>query len=154
MNSEREVQVDLAALCSMSSAELEGIWRRHLGGSPLGGLPKALCARMLAYRLQVQRFGDLPKSAVKFLKGIATDLATGKDPDVPYPADRRLKPGTILVREHGGIQHRVMVLEEGYAWNGKTFASLSAVAKAITGTNWNGQRFFGLNRKGKAGGAS
>ncbi len=109
---------------------------------------------MLAYRLQVQRFGDLPKSAVKFLDGIAADLAAGKDPDVPYPEDRRLKPGAVLVREHGGGQHRVMVLEEGYAWNGKTFASLSAVAKAITGTNWNGQRFFGLDRKAKAGGAS
>lgn len=109
---------------------------------------------MLACRLQVQRFGDLPKSAVKFLDRIASDLAAGKDPEVPYPEDRRLKAGAVLVREHDGMQHRVMVLEEGCAWNGKTFASLSAVAKAITGTNWNGQRFFSLDRKSKAGGAS
>jgi hypothetical protein len=47
-----------------------------------------------------------------------------------------------------------MVLDKGFAWNGRTFASLSAVAKAITGTNWNGQRFFGLDRKHKAGGGS
>jgi hypothetical protein len=154
MSAVKEGQVGLAVLGSMSSAELESIWRRHLGGSPPGGLPKALCARMLAYRLQVQRFGDLPKSAVKFLAGITADLAAGKDPDVPYPEDRRLKAGAVLVREYGGVQHRVMVLEEGYAWNGQTFASLSTVAKAITGTNWNGQRFFGLDRKCKAGGAS
>ncbi len=154
MNVGKEVQVELAVLGGMSASELDRIWQWHLGGSPPVGLPKALCARMLAYRLQVQRFGDLPKSAVKFLDGIAADLAAGKDPDVPYPEDRRLKPGAILVREHGGVQHRVMVLKEGYAWNGKTFASLSAVAKAITGTNWNGQRFFGLGRKAKAGGAS
>jgi hypothetical protein len=105
---------------------------------------------MLAYRLQVQRSGDLPKAAVKFLEDIATDLAAGRDPRVPYPAERRLTPGTVLVREHCEVQHRVMVLEEGYAWNGKTFASLSAVAKAITGTNWSGQRFFGLGSKAKA----
>lgn len=154
MSTGKEVQVDLASLSGMSAPELECTWRRHLGGSPPGELPKALYARILAYRLQVQRFGDLPRAAVKFLDGIAADLAAGKLPDVPYPEDRRLKPGTVLVREHGGVQHRVMVLEEGYAWSGKTFASLSAVAKAITGTNWNGQRFFGLNRRGKAGGGS
>jgi hypothetical protein len=150
----KEMQVDHAALGGMSTAELETIWRRHLGGSPPVGLPKALCARMIAYRLQVQRSGDLPKAAVKFLDGIAADLAAGKDPEVPYPEDRRLKPGAVLVREHGGVQHRVVVLEEGYAWSGKAFASLSAVAKVITGTNWNGQRFFGLDRRTKAGGGS
>ena len=154
MSAGKEVQVDLASLSGMSAPELECNWRRYLGKSPPGGLPKASCARMLGSRLQVQRFGDLPKAAVKFLDSIAADLAAGKDPDVPYPEDRRLKPGAVLVREHGGVQHRVMVLEEGYAWNGKTFASLSGVAKAITGTNWNGQRFFGLDRKAKAGGAS
>lgn len=154
MSSGKVVQVDLAALGGMSAAELEVIWRRYLGGSPPDGLPKSLFARMLAHRLQAQRFGDLSKAAMKFLDGIAADLAAGKDPEVPYPEDRRLKPGVVLVREHGGAQHRVMVLEEGYAWNGKTFASLSAVAKAITGTNWNGRRYFGLDRKAKAGGAS
>lgn len=154
MSGGNEVQVDHAALGGMSMAELEAIWRRHLAGSPPGGLPKALCARMLAYRLQVRRSGDLPKATVKLLDCIAADLAAGKDPEVPYPEDRRLKPGAVLVREHGGVQHRVMVLEEGYAWNGQIFASLSAVAKAITGTNWNGQRFFGLDRKCKAGGGS
>ncbi len=147
MSAGKEMQVDLVALGGMSAAELEGIWRRHLGGSPPIGLPKALCARMLAHRLQVQRFGDLPKAAMKFLDGSAADLAADIDPEVPYPEDCRLKPGTVLVSEHGGAQHRVMVLEEGYDWNGKNFDSLSAVAKAITGTNWNGQRFFGLDRK-------
>ena len=153
MKWETEVQVDLCALGGMSTVELEGVWRRHLRGFPPGGLPKSLFARMLAYRLQVQRSGDLPKAAVNFLNGIASDLVAGRDPEVPYPEDRRLKPGSVLVREHGDVQHRVMVLE-GYAWNGKTFASLSAVAKAITGTNWNGQRFFGLDKKGKVGGGS
>jgi hypothetical protein len=61
-----------------------------------------------------------------------------------------LKLGTQLAREYGGVLHRVMVMEGGYAWAGRTFTSLSAVAKAITGTNWNGHRFFGLQDKAKA----
>jgi hypothetical protein len=56
----------------------------------------------------------------------------------------RLRPGTVLVREWEGGSHRVMVLAEGFAWNGTTYASLSQVARAITGTRWNGPRFFGL----------
>ena len=55
--------------------------------------------------------------------------------------------GTILVREHAGVLHRVVVMENGFAWEGKTFRSLSEAAQAITGTNWNGPRFFGLRSK-------
>jgi hypothetical protein len=55
-----------------------------------------------------------------------------------------LKPGALLVREHAGVQHRVTVVEAGFAWNGATYKSLSEIARAITGTNWNGPRFFGL----------
>ena len=55
-----------------------------------------------------------------------------------------LKPGTILAREHGGVLHRVIVKEGGFSWNDTSYKSLSEVARAITGTNWNGPRFFGL----------
>ncbi len=144
MSTVKELPVDLAHLPGMTAAELATVWRSHLGGSPSTRLPKSLVARLFAYRLQVQNSGDLSKQASGFLQRIAADLEVGRDPDVPYPEDRRLKPGSVLVREHDGVQHRVMALEEGYAWSGKTFSSLSAVAKAITGTNWNGQRFFGL----------
>ena len=146
MSTVKESPVDLTRLPEMKAAEFATVWRSHLGGSPPAQLPKSLMTRLLAYRLQVQRSGDLSKQAVGFFQRIAVDLEAGKDPDVPYPDDRRLKPGSVLVREHDGVQHRVMVLDEGYAWKGKTFASLSAVAKAITGTNWNGQRFFGLDK--------
>lgn len=64
--------------------------------------------------------------------------------DVPPPEQRGTKPGTLLVREWNGELQRVMVLQEGFAWNGQTFDSLSKVAFAITGTKWNGPRFFGL----------
>ena len=59
-----------------------------------------------------------------------------------------MKAGALLVREWNGKLERVMILEEGFAWNGQTFGSLSQIAKAMTGTNWNGHRFFGL-RQGK-----
>ena len=146
MSKGKELPVDLARLPGMTAAELETVWRSHLGGSPSGRLPKSLVARLFAYRLQVQRSGDLTKQALGFLQRIAAEIEAGKNPDVPYPDERRLKPGSFLIREHDGVQHRVMVLDEGYAWSGKTFASLSGVAKAITGTNWNGQRFFGLDK--------
>ena len=146
MSTMKELPVDLARLRGMTAAELETVWRRHLGGSPSARLPKSLVARLFAYRLQVQRSGHLTKQALGFLQRIAAEIEAGKNPDVPYPDERRLKPGSFLIREHDGVQHRVMVLDEGYAWSGKTFASLSAVAKAITGTNWNGQRFFGLDK--------
>lgn len=79
-----------------------------------------------------------------------TDLREGRDVATPYVETNQLKLGTQLAREHGGVMHRVMVMENGYAWSGKTFSSLSAVAKAITGTNRNGHRFFGLQEKSKA----
>ncbi len=70
-------------------------------------------------------------------------------PIPPVPDKRSLKPGTILAREHNGELHRVMVLDDGFAWNGATYRSLSEVARAITGTNWNGPRFFGLRDKAR-----
>src|ERR1700680_4257482 len=68
-------------------------------------------------------------------------------PVPPVPSRRSLKPGSILVREHAGELQRVVVLENGFAWNGTTYQSLSEVARAMTGTNWNGPRIFGLRDK-------
>jgi len=67
----------------------------------------------------------------------------------PVPAKRSLKPGTILAREHDRVLDRVVVTEGGFAWNGAAYRSLSEVARAITGTNWNGPLFFGLCAKPK-----
>ena len=106
--------------------------------------------RVLAYRLQADAFGGLDKSIQRMLR-------SGKEQDAAAPFDRRapqtrdgvgLKAGALLVREWKGKLERVMILEDGFAWNGQTFGSLSQIAKAMTGTNWNGHRFFGL-RQGK-----
>jgi hypothetical protein len=137
----------VSRLQDMSAADLEVFWRTHLGGAVPSHLSKFLLPRILAYRLQVQQHGGLSKVATRFLDHIADDLDAGGEPVMPYPNDQKLKAGSVIVREHDGVDQRVMVLEDGYAWNGKTFGSLSSVAKAITGTNWNGQRFFGLKEK-------
>jgi len=75
---------------------------------------------------------------------IADDVESGKRVEVPVPDRVGIRPGTLLVREWEGVSQRVMVMAEGFAWNGSTYPSLSKVARAITGTRWNGPRFFGL----------
>jgi Protein of unknown function (DUF2924) len=62
----------------------------------------------------------------------------------------QLRPGTVLVREHGGKRHTVTVTHDGFVWQDRTYPSLSAVVRTITGTSWNGRRFFGLRMKRKA----
>ena len=129
--------------CAVNGAP---IW----AAKPPAHLSRWLLMKVLAYRLQSDAFGDLDKSIRRILR-------SGKEDGVGAPFDRRapqtregvgLKAGALLVREWNGRLERVMILEEGFAWNGQTFGSLSQIAKAMTGTNWNGHRFFGL-RQGK-----
>lgn len=147
MNRAADALPDLSRLADLSVSELDTLWRTYLGGTMPKQVPKFLQSRMLAYTLQVQQTGGLSKMTSRFLDQAAIDLEAGRESSLPYPAEQRLKPGVVIMREHNGVHQRVMVLDEGFAWNGKSFGSLSAVAKAITGTNWNGQRFFGLDRK-------
>ena len=122
-------------------------WRRVLGRAAPPNLSPRLMARILAWREQVLICGDVDRET-----RAALAAALG-DSDATRPVGRRtksseLKVGTILGREHNGILHRVMVLEAGFAWNGQTYRSLSEVARAITGTNWNGYRFFAVKKSG------
>jgi hypothetical protein len=96
--------------------------------------------------------GDLDKTTVRLLDRIADDARSGKPVEVPVPDRVGLRPGTLLAREWEGAPQRVMVLVEGFAWNGNTYPSLSQVARAIAGTRWNGPRFFGLrDQQGRGG---
>ena len=105
---------------------------------------------MLAYRIQAAAFGDLDRAILRRLremKGEALESGQARPFATRGPTTREgvgLKSGALVVREWNGRIERVMVLDEGYAWNGGVYRSLSQVAKAITGTNWNGHRFFGL----------
>ena len=141
------IAADLAGLEKRDAEALAAIWRRHLRERVPNHLPKALLVRVLAHRLQCELLGGLSKRATTFLAEIERDLRAGRDPAVSLIVEKQLRPGTLLVREHDGVMHRVMVMEGAFAWEGKNFPSLSAVAKAITGTNWNGHRFFELKAK-------
>ena len=139
----REAVANLAAL-DLAGLRLQ--WRNVFGGSAPMHLPKPLLAHILAYRLQADAFGDLPDTVRRTLEsfGARGSPRVGQAGGDGSPCRRRIKPGSILVREWNGRLHRVMALEEGFAWEGKTYRSLSRVARAITGGHWNGPRFFGL----------
>jgi hypothetical protein len=127
-------------------------WRAHLGGEPPGYLDRWLLMRVLAYRLQADAFGGLDKAIQRMLRPKGDGDAAPFDRRAPQTRDGvGLKAGALLVREWKGKLERVMVLEQGFAWNDQNFGSLSQIAKAMTGTNWNGHRFFGLRQRGTVG---
>ena len=140
----------IASLPGLDADHLRLRWRNHLGGIAPVHLPQWLLMRLLAYRIQAMAFGDLDKTTLRRLReprDRGAFLAVASPFAVRDPATREgigLKPGSLLVREWNGQMERVMVLEDGFAWNGAGYSSLSRIAKAITGTTWNGHRFFGL----------
>jgi hypothetical protein len=151
---------EILALKELDTDGLRATWTRLFRRPAPPHLPKYLLFRVLAYRVQANALGDLDRESVRYLERVAKDneargIRPGHKrskafPRVPPVPDRRsLKPGTILVREHDGVLHRVIAMEKGFAWNGDKYRSLSEVAQAITGTNWNGPRFFGLRQKSR-----
>jgi hypothetical protein len=118
---------------------LRGRWRAEFGRKPPVGLSKDLLGHMIAWRLQERAFGGLDRASLTFLDSLARQSG---------PPRRQLKPGTVLVREYQGQRHTVTVAREGFDWEGTTYPSLSAIARAITGTAWSGPRFFALQGAG------
>jgi hypothetical protein len=141
------LEVEIARLRDLDSAELRRRWHTVFGRRPSPHLPRHLLFRILAYRLQADRFGDLDGATQRLLDGSGSPEKAGQNAAnlVRHIAD--VRPGTSLGREWNGRMQRVAVLAEGFAWNGKTYPSLSQVAFAITGTRWNGPKFFGLRDK-------
>jgi hypothetical protein len=149
----KPIEVEVARLRDLDLGELRARWQTVFRRRPAATLPRQLLFAMIAYRLQAEGLGDLDAETLRLLKKI--DLAPSKV-EVAFLTKiverqrRELSPGTILVREWNGQSHRVMVVEQGFAWEGTTYDSLSKVAQAITGTKWNGPRFFGLRDKSSA----
>ena len=98
-------------------------------------------------RLQADHLGDLDGESRRLLDSAVSPEAAGKRAVERARVTRDMSPGTMLGREWNGRMHRIAVLAQGFAWNGKTYPSLSKIALAITGTRWNGPRFFGLRDK-------
>ena len=145
-----DVAAKLAALPTLSTEQLRAEWRRLYRTQP-PRLSRDLMVRALAYRLQELAYGGLSKATKRRLLTLAKSLQdTGRV--APDPGTR-LKPGARLVREWHGRTHTVTVAEQGFAYRDRTYASLSAIARDITGAHWSGPRFFGLkaNRGGEHG---
>jgi hypothetical protein len=122
-------------------------WHNVLGRRPPPHLPRHLLFRVLAYRLQADVLGDLDGESQRLLDRSVTPEDAGARAVKLSRRTTDLRPGTVLGREWQGKMHRVAVLTDGFAWNGKTYPSLSKAAFAITGTRWNGPKFFGLRGK-------
>ena len=130
-----DLEVELARISAMSIGQLRARWQEVRGHAPPIALSKDLLARALAYWFQEEHLGGLdPKTR----KQLAAYVGRGQSPA------RRVKVGSIIVREYQGKLHEVLVVPDGFCWQGQTFASLSTIARRITGTSWNGPRFFGL----------
>jgi hypothetical protein len=146
--SDASVVAQLTALQKMSVVELKQRWEA-LFGTPAPNNSRSYLEVRLGNRIQELMLGGLSRDMrrvldllVKELEGKNTRKAIMTDPRKPIP-------GTRLLREWDGAEHSVTVLRDGFDWQGRKFKSLSAVARAITGTQWNGYRFFGLREAGR-----
>ena len=143
----KTLDVEIARLRDFDVGALRARWQDVFRRQPPPYLPRHLLFRMLAYRLQADHLGDLDGESRRLLDSAVSPEAAGKRAVEGARVIRDMSPGTMLGREWNGRMHRVAVLAEGFAWNGKTYPSLSKIALAITGTRWNGPRFFGLRDK-------
>jgi hypothetical protein len=149
--SAHEVGQEIARLRDLDASVLRLRWREVTGKPAAVGLKGELLIRALAYAIQEKAFGGLSLTAAKRLQAIAREGKTTVDtaPSAKPSARRKLMPGTRLIREWQGVMHEVIVIPDGFLWQGTTYASLSTVAKAITGTSWNGWVFFGAKPAAK-----
>ncbi len=139
------VAAQVAALPGMSTADLKAMWRELSDAEPPIQNNKQYLINRLAYRIQELAYGGIRPAVRAKLDAMADAL----DPKAPKQRTNRPVVGTQLIREWKGAEERVTVVANGFEWQGRRFKSLSAVARAITGTQWNGPAFFGL-RSGKS----
>lgn len=138
----------LAAIKTMDIVALKGLWRDLFGAEPPPYNRKFLESR-LAYRVQELAYGGLKPETLKRLAALAEDLEPGLG-GRGTRSDNRPIAGTRLMREWQGVEHCATVLADSYEYDGRPYKSLSAIARAITGTRWNGLIFFGLkSQRGK-----
>jgi hypothetical protein len=135
----------LTALTDLDTAGLRREWRRLYRSHPPLHIRRDLLVLAIAWKLQEKVHGGLTAAQKRKLAGLAEDLR--RNGDLSGSPAIRMKPGLKLVREWRGETHHVLVLEDGFEWNGKRRRSLSAIAWEITGTRWSGPLFFGVKRR-------
>jgi len=147
--SEDAVAARLQALEGMTYDELRSEWRRLYRAHPPKRVARDLLVLGVAWKIQEQAYGGLGAATKRRLADLAK--AMEQDGDLARSRVAHLKPGAKLIREWRGVTHTVIVLEDGFEWQGQRRRSLSVIAQLITGAHWSGPRFFGLNGKAAAG---
>lgn len=135
------VEADVERLRSMPIVELRALWRAKLKSEPPKAFGPDLLRRSIAHKIQEDAYGGMDRTTARLLRQLMTQFAKTNGRLV---LPRRIKPGAILVREWKGKSHRVVVLVDGFSYQDGRYESLSEIARQITGTRWNGPRFFGL----------
>jgi hypothetical protein len=136
----------VAALKTTPTLELKTTWRELFGTEPPPYNRRFLESR-LAYRIQELAYGGLKRETIQRLEAIADNLDAGDHVRRRRPANAPPIAGTRLIREWQGVEYAVTVLRDGFDYQGRKYRSLSAVARAITGTRWNGWIFWGLKNQ-------
>jgi len=147
MTTHDPIPARLAALHTATTPELKAQWRDLFDSEPPPFNRRYLESR-LAYRIQELAYGGLKPETVRRLERLGKELDGGDRKKSRVRADAMPIAGTRLIREWQGVEHVVTVTADGFEWQGRPFRSLSAIARAITGTRWNGLVFFGLKRRG------
>jgi Protein of unknown function (DUF2924) len=138
-----KISAEIAAVRTLCVKELKSRWRSLYDTEPPSRISRELLTRAIAYRLQEREFGALPSATRRLLERVAADLSSHR---TRQSVTRKAAPGTLLIREWRGKAHQVTVHDDGVAYHGKRYGSLSEVARLITGTRLSGPLFFGLRK--------
>ena len=139
---------EIAGLQSLDLEQLKARWRTLYQTEAPTRFSRDLLMRAVAYRLQERALGGLKPATRRLFQRIAAD-AHARRPLKLKPL-RRLEPGAVLIRQWGGVKHKIVVLGNGFSFRSQCYGSLSAVARQITGSHWSGPLFFGLKNRTKA----
>ncbi|MBT4894392.1 MAG: DUF2924 domain-containing protein [Gammaproteobacteria bacterium] len=138
----------IAALKDTPTADLRTLWSKLFETEPPRQNRRFLESR-LAYRIQELEYGGLKPATIERLEALGEDLSGGKVTQRRIRVDQHPIAGTRLIREYRGVEHCATVTDSGFEYQGRPYKSLSAIARAITGTRWNGWVFFGLRKSGE-----
>jgi hypothetical protein len=144
-----EVEAELVRLPKLPIVDLRNRYRELFRIEPPKAFGPDLLRRSIAHRIQERTYGGLSRQHQRLLDQLVR--AAQAKPNGRLELPRRIKPGSELVRTWNRRSYRVVVLENGFAWEGRTYSSLSEIALEITGTKWNGPRFFGLRSTANGG---
>lgn len=136
----------LAAMKAMSVKDLKLEWERLIGSAAPNN-SRAFLELRIAHRIQELAYGGPDLDTRRMLDLLANEVEGHARCKHQIADPRNPVTGTRLIRNWDGVEHTVTVLKDGFDWRGRKFKSLSAVAREITGTRWNGYRFFGLRER-------